>query len=256
MKNQKKLFIATLSILAFTVNAHFQLLLPEKDLVDDVSSPVLFKAIFTHPMDMGPVMKMGKPLQFGVSFQNKKINLLDKIRAYKIDGKSCYKLNYSFKQPGDYIFYIEPAPYWEPAEEKMIIHYTKVVVDVMEAGEGWDNMIGFPVEIEPLTRPYSLYKNNIFQGIVKKNGKVVPFAEVEVEYYNKEKIYKVPHGIYTTQVIKADANGVFSYAMPKAGWWGFAALIDSDKKIKNPQGKEVDVELGALIWVKAKEMKR
>ena len=251
----KKLLVATLSILAFTVNAHFQLLLPEKDIVDDISVPIAVKAIFTHPMDMGPVMEMGKPVQFGVSFQNKKINLLDKLIPYKINGKSCFKLDYTFKQPGDYIFYIEPAPYWEPAEEKMIIHYTKVVVDVMEDGEGWDNMIGFPVEIEPLTRPYSLYKNNIFQGIVKKNGKPVPFAEIEVEYYNKGGKYKAPHGIYTTQLIKADANGVFSYAMPKAGWWGFAALIDGDKKIKNPKGEKVDVELGALIWIKTKEMK-
>ncbi len=252
----KKLLAATLSILAFTVNAHFQLLLADKDIIDDIPALIVIKAIFTHPMNMGPVMEMGKPVQFGVSFQNRKINLLDKIIAYKISGKTCFKLNYTFKQPGDYIFYIEPAPYWEASEEKMIIHYTKVVVDVMEAGEGWNNMIGFPVEIEALTRPYSLYKNNIFQGIVKKGGKAVPFAEVEVEYYNEGKKYKAPYGIYTTQLIKADANGVFSYAMPKAGWWGFAALIDGDKKIKNPQGKKVDVELGALIWVKTKEMKR
>ncbi len=255
MEKKTKIIVGTLSALAFSANAHFQLLIPEKDVVDDISASIAIDAIFSHPMDMGPVMEMKKPLQFGVSLQGNKTNLLDKLKSYKIDNKSCFKMDYKFEQPGDYIFYIEPAPYWEPAEAKMIIHYTKVIVDVMEDGEGWDNMIGFPVEIEPLTRPYSLYKNNIFQGIVKKNGNPVPFAEIEVEYYNKEKKYKVPNSIYTTQVIKADANGVFSYAMPKAGWWGFAALIEGDKKMKNPNGKNVDVELGALIWINAKEMK-
>ena len=43
--------------------------------------------------------------------------------------------------------------------------------------------------------------------------------------------------------------------MPKAGWWAFAALIEGDEPIKNPEGKEVGVELGALIWVKTVDMK-
>ena len=32
------------------------------------------------------------------------------------------------------------------------------------------------------------YAGNVFQGIVKLDGKPVPFAEVEVEYYNINKI--------------------------------------------------------------------
>jgi cobalt/nickel transport protein len=171
-----------------------------------------------------------------------------------VDGKQAYKSSFSFKKPGDYIFYLEPAPYWEPAEQKMIIHYTKVILDVLAAGEGWDEMVGFPVEIEPLVRPYDIYTGNVFRGIVKKDGKPVPFAEVEVEYYNKDKRFEVPADIYTTQVIKADANGTFSYAFPVAGWWGFAALIDGPQ-MENPEGKMVDVELGALIWVKTVDMK-
>ncbi len=250
----KKSIIYVVSAIALNANAHFQLLIPNKDMVDDITKPIGVDVIFSHPMNMGPIMKMKKPVQMGIQFQNKKTNLLDKLQSYEINDKTYFKIEYKFTEPGDYIFYIEPSPYWEPSEEKMIIHYTKVIVDVMEYGEGWDNMIGFPVEIEPLTRPYSLYRNNMFQGIVKKNGKPVPFAEIEVEYYNKDKKYKVPNDTYTTQVIKSDINGVFSYVMPKAGWWGFAALIEGDKKIKNPDGKNVDVELGALIWIKAKDM--
>jgi hypothetical protein len=33
-----------------------------------------------------------------------------------------------------------------------------------------------------------------------------------------------------TQVVKADANGVFTYGVPFAGWWGFAALNTAKKR--------------------------
>ena len=48
---------------------------------------------------------------------------------------------------------------------------------------------------------------------------------------------------------------MFAYAMPRAGWWAFAALVDGDEPMKNPDGEEVPVELGGLIWVKTVDMK-
>ncbi len=58
----------------------------------------------------------------------------------------------------------------------------------------------------------------------------------------------------TRQVIKADSNGVFTYAMSRAGWWGFAALIESDAKSKSPEGRMAPTEPGAVIWVKTIDM--
>ena len=52
-----------------------------------------------------------------------------------------------------------------------------------------------------------------------------------------------------TQTIKADQNGVFTYAAPVAGWWGFAALNTSDEKLIH-NGEKKDIELGAVLWVK------
>ena len=89
---------------------------------------------------------------------------------------------------------------------------------------------------------------------LKKDGQPLPFAEVEVEMYNPDKKYDVPSDVFITQIVKTDANGVFSYAVPKAGWWGFAALVDGEK-MKGADGKDVDVELGGLIWIKAVDMK-
>ena len=80
------------------------------------------------------------------------------------------------------------------------------------------------------------------------NGKAIPYAKVEVEYYNRDKKAKAPTEYMITQMIKADGNGVFTYAAPKAGWWGFSALNRSDEKRKHG-GRDKEVELGAVLWI-------
>ena len=247
---------ATAALVACPAWAHFQVLIPSSDIVTaEGTKTVTLNVVFTHPMEQGPAMEMAAPRQFGVLVGGKRQDLKGSLKPKKVDGKTGYNASYRIKAPGDYVFYIEPAPYWEPAEGKMIVHYTKVVVDAFGAEEGWDAMVGFPVEIEPLVRPYGLWTGNAFRGVVRKDGKPVPFAEIEVEYYNEGKKVGIPADPFITQVIKADASGVFTYVMPRAGWWGFAALVDGDEKMTNPEGKKVDVELGALIWVRTVDMK-
>jgi cobalt/nickel transport protein len=248
--------LGLLLALTAAVRSHFQVLKPSTDVVTaEGSRDVGFDILFTHPMEQGPVMEMARPRQFGVLVGGQKTDLLSTLKARKIDGKTAYASSYKVRRPGDHVFYLEPAPYWEPAEQKMIVHYTKVVVDGMGGGEGWDAMVGLPVEIEPLVRPYGLWTGNVFRGIVKKNGRPVPFAEIEVEYYNEGRKVRIPSDAFVTQVIKADGGGVFCYAMPRAGWWSFAALIDGEDKMKSPEGRMVGVELGALIWVRTVDMK-
>lgn len=255
--HRKSLFVCVALAVAATVAlAHFQVLVPSTDIVTaDGPKVVNFDILFTHPMEQGPVMEMGAPKRFGVFVRGKKHDLISSLKPRRVAGKTAYTANYTIRRPGDHVFFLEPAPYWEPAEGKMIVHYTKVVVNAMGMEEGWDEMVGFPVEIEPLVRPYGLWTGNAFRGIVKKNGKPVPFAEIEVEYLNTNKAVKIPSDPFITQVIKADANGTFTYVMPRAGWWAFAALIDGDVPMKNPAGKQVPVELGALMWVKTVDMK-
>jgi len=235
--------------------AHFQELIPSSDVVS-AGDPrtVRLDAVFTHPMSQGPAMEMAKPARMGVRVNGKTQDLLGQLQSGEVDGKTAWHLDYEIKEPGGYVFFVEPQPYWEPAEEKMIVHYTKVVVDAFAWGDGWDEMVGFPVEIQPLARPYGLWTGNAFRGIVLKNGEPVPFAEVEVEWINDGSVTP-PSEAFETQVIKADAQGVFAYTMPRAGWWGFAALIDGDTPMKAPGGQEVGVEQGALIWVKTVDMK-
>ncbi len=231
--------------------AHFQELIPSEDVVSEDSRMVRLEMTFTHPMERGPVMEMGTPVRFGVLSRGKREDLKDRLQKRSLAGKTAFEATYDFKVPGDYVFFLEPAPYWEPAERKWIIHYTKVVVD-FGAGRGWDKLVGLPVEIEPRVRPYGLWTGNSFSGVVRRHGKPVPHAAVEVEWRNDGSV-RPP--TFATQVIKADERGVFSYTMPRAGWWGFAALVDGDRHMKGPDGKSAPVELGGVIWVKTMDMK-
>lgn len=235
-----------------TAHAHFQQIIPSAD-VAEPGATVNIELVFTHPMERGPVMEMKRPKRFGALIDGKFVDLSGTLKASKRQDKTIWTSSWKPAQPGVGVFYVEPEPYWEPSEGKYIVHHAKVVVDAGATGKDWDAMIGAPVEIEPLVRPTGLWAGNLFQGIVRKDGKPVPFAEIEVEFMNDGSV-KPPNDAFVTQVIKADGNGVFTYAMPRAGWWGFAALIEGEQKMKSPKGDDVPVELGALIWVKATAM--
>ena len=243
---------------AVPAHAHFQMLIPSDDMVSSPAERHLRLDIkFWHPFE-GHGMSMDTPTQFGVHFAGKNIDLRNKLQAHQFMDKGGknrdgFIADYDITKPGDYIFYIEPKPYWEPSEETFIIHYTKVIVNAFGLEQGWDDAVGLKTEIIPLTRPYGLYTNNVFQGIVKLDGKPAPFSKVEVEYYNQDGQLQAPDDPMITQVVKTDANGVFTYAMPRAGWWGFAAL-HHDKKMMEHDGKLYPVEIGALLWVKTVNM--
>lgn len=240
--------------LAVPAQAHFLELIPSADVVDvEGDRKISLDLSFTHPMEGGPAMETAAPVRFGVQTDGGKTDLKASLTAVKRDGKTAYKAEYGFKEPGSHLFYLEPQPYWEPAEKKFIIHYVKVATD-FGGGENWDALIGFPIEIKPLTRPYGLWTGNLFTGVALKNGKPLPGAEIEIEWRNDGSV-KAPSDPFITQTLKADDRGVFSYAMPRAGWWAFNALTESDETLKDPDGKPGKIETGGTIWVKAVDMK-
>jgi cobalt/nickel transport protein len=249
----KRNYAAVLAMVAVLVLsgpalAHFGMLIPSKASVSQSDPKTLDLQIsFSHPMEMVG-MDMARPKAFGVSVGGTKEDLASALKPAQVMGKAAWSARYNLKKPGVYAFYVEPEPYWEPAEDCFIIHYTKTVVPVFGDEEDWDKEVGLKTEITPLARPYGLYAGNVFQGIVKVDGKAVPYAEVEIEFYNKDQNVAVPTEYMVTQVVKADRNGVFTYAAPKAGWWGFAALNTADFKLKK-DGKEKAVEIGAVLWV-------
>ena len=235
--------------------AHFGMVIPSDSMVmQGESKTVVLKMSFSHPFE-GEGMDLVKPTVFSVMANGKKQDLLGDLKKVRIMDHTAWEVYYKVKRPGVYIFYMEPKPYREPAEGCFILHYTKTVVTAFGDDEGWDEEIGLKTEIVPLSKPFGLYAGNVFQGIVKLDGKPVPYAQVEVEYYNKDGKAKAPTDYMVTQTIKADRNGLFTYAAPRAGWWGFAALNQADFKLKHA-GEEKDVELGAVIWIRFHDMNK
>ena len=251
--------VALTGLLAMaTASAQFQMLIPSDNMVSSPAERHLRLDIkFWHPFD-GQGMSMDMPTRFGVYYGRKNIDLRNKLQVHSFvdrgdKERQGFVAEYDITKPGDYIFYIEPKPYWEPSDNDYIIDYTKVIVNAFGLEEGWDDRVGLRTEIVPLTRPYGLYTNNVFQGIVYLYGKPAPFTKVEVEYYNEGGKLMAPDDPMITQVVKTDANGVFTYAMPRAGWWGFAALHHEKKKMEH-DGKKYPVEIGALMWVNTVDM--
>lgn len=255
--------LAALILAAAPALAHFGTITPSDDILTQGESRTLTLEVkFIHPLE-GHYMEMEKPRRFGVLHDGQTTDLLGTLQASR--GKSpdqgeeftFWSSDYRIKRPGDHTFYVEPTPYWEPAEDLFIIHYTKVCVAAFGLEKGWDEPVGLETEIVPMTRPYGLWSGNLFTGQVLLKGKPVPFAEVEIEYLNASpgniSVIHPPSGPYVTQVVKADTNGVFSYAMPKAGWWGFSALNEADRTIKHG-GVEKNVEIGAVYWVHTRDM--
>ncbi len=233
---------------------HFAVILPSDDIIEEKDpKTIILRLYFMHPFEQ-EWMNLEKPKSFFAKIGKEKMDLLKTIREIKVQGKKAWKVSFEVKRPGDHVFFFEMNPYWEEAEEKFIVHCPKVILQAFGKEDIWEEEVGLPVEIIPLTRPYGLWVGNTFRGMVKVKGKPLPFCRVEVEYFNEGKRVKASKSPYITQVIKTDANGVFTYSFPKAGWWGFSAITDAPYKLKK-DGKEYPVELGGIMWIKVREMR-
>lgn len=230
--------------------AHFGMIIPKAPVADMDQKSITLEFSFSHPFG-GEGMNLVRPKAAGVAFEGQITDLLGALAPAKVMDHDAFTLDYAFKRPGVYTFFMEPQPYWEPAEDVSIIHYTKVSVAAFGGDEGWDEPVGLKTEIVPMLRPFGNWAGNTFVGQVLLDGKPVPGAEVEVELYNQGR-FAMPSEYHETQVVKADDQGVFVFTCPQPGWWGFAALSEADYTLpaaSGPdKGKDKGVELGAVFW--------
>jgi cobalt/nickel transport protein len=265
----KKLFTCTTVLgvlfwMSLPVQAHFQTIYtPESAL--ERGGAIELKIFFTHPFEAGHTMDMGQPEEFFVVHKGRKTDLLDSLKPItwtSLDNSGqAYEASYRLRGMGDNVFCLVPTPYYESEEGIYIQQITKMVVNTAGFPTDWDFEIGLPTEIVPLDKPYALWTGNVFRGVVKSDGKPVPYAEIEVEYMNHEPLMdknafareakaEAPQNAFVTMGIKANKEGEFTFGIPKAGWWGFCALGSGpDKEYK---GKELSQD--ALIWVQARDM--
>lgn len=231
--------------------AHFGLIIPNESVIEDEKDANLnLQLKFTHPFEHH-IMNLVEPKEVFVDINGKRTNLIKNLKEHKQDLITWWSLDYKVTKPGIYSFVMDPKPYFEPAEDTFIRHISKTVIDAYGYGEGWDKPLDLKAEILPLTRPFGLYKGNIFTGKVLYKGKPAKNVTVEVEYKNDANL-KAPSEDHITQEVKTNELGEFSFVMPLAGWWGFAALIEDDKKLSH-DGKDYPVELGAVLWVETKD---
>lgn len=240
--------VALLLAVSSQAQAHFGMVIPSVNIVSPQKKSVDFSLSFSHPFEMIG-MDQAKPAKFYVVKDGKAQDLAASLAKTAVMGHQAWHTSYKVRRPGVYQFVMEPAPYWEAAEDLSIIHYTKTIIAAYGADSGWDEPVGLPTEIVPLTRPFANYRGNSFTGQVLMAGKAVANAEVEVEFYNQDGRLQAPSDYHVTQVVKADERGIFTFTCPLQGWWGFAALNEAKYTLPDPDGKAKGVELGAVLWV-------
>jgi len=238
---------ALLALWPALAQAHFGLILPDDPMItQDEGREVALTFGFVHPFEQFG-MEMAPPGRVIVRHPGGTEDITETLSPRPVLGERGFRADYRLSRPGAYAFAMEPMPYWEPGEDKYILHYSKTYISAFDSDQGWQEPLGLKTEIQPLTRPFGLWEGNIFQGRVLRDGAPVPLAQVEVEYYNLEG-RQAPAEVMITQTIQADESGVFAYAPPGPGWWGFAALTEADYTIARA-GDAKPVELGAVIWV-------
>ena len=259
--------------LAMPVRGHFQLLYTEEAALNGGQATELL-LLFTHPAHGGPNMDMGVPEAFYVVSQRGQeaaavtTDLTEYLEPITWNGEQGPSQAYEARLPravtrslGDYVFVLQPAPYYESGEDKYIQQFTKMMMNIGGVPGNWAEPVGLPTEILPLDKPYANWTGGVFRGLVLSAGRPVPNAELEVEYINyapdlsghsfaPEPDVVLPQGSFGTMSIRANDRGEFTIGLPRAGWWGICALaVGPDTE---HEGKPLSQD--AVIWVHVKDM--
>ena len=239
-----------LTLPAAPARAHFGMVIPSVPVVEEAAdAEIKLDLRFWHPFE-NKGLNLAEPKKFQVWLKGRPEDLKPALRKGQDRGFQTWSAAYRINRPGLHAFTLEPAPYWEPAEDIFIIHYSKVYVGAFGDDDGWaEPLPGLKTEIVPLVKPDALYAGNVFTGRVLLEGQPVAGAEVEVQWYPGPGLAgQAPFEAMTTQSVKADAEGLFSYAAPRSGWWGLAALTEADFTLPQ-EGQDKAVELGAVLWL-------
>ncbi len=242
--------------------AHFQLVYtPDVNL--EAPAEVPFKLLFWHPLENGHAMDMGQPEEFFYVFKGERTSLMDLLRPATFHGahndSQAYEATVKVRRNGDYIFALVPAPYYEEGEDIYIQQLTKSFLNKGGLPTGWAEPVGLPTEIVPLNKPTNVIAGSTFSGVLLADGKPVAGAEIEIEYLaavpdmatnraGDPTVSPMPGGAI---VAITDERGVFSFGIPKAGFWGFAAL--GSGPVKEHAGKELSQD--AVIWIRAFDLR-
>jgi len=150
--------------------AHFGMVIPSDNMVmQDDKKRIEIHLSFSHPFEMAG-MPLEKPNKFFAVKNGVKSNLKKKLKKIKIMGNRAWKAKYHVKRPGAYTFIMEPVPYWEPAEDCYIIHYTKTVIAAFGDDEGWEREVALKTCPERIPSEICTYFSCHFSNFTHKTA--------------------------------------------------------------------------------------
>lgn len=271
VKSARALALTLAAGLAQTVQAHF-LVMHTPEMLLSRSADIDMAIVFTHAFDGGPTMELSGLENF-YAMQLKagdeemtRIDLMEYLTPIDwADGDhtvQAYKANIpriTMRSLGDYQVVAQPEPYYEAEEDIYIQQITKVIMNVGGAPTNWDQTLGLPAEIQALGKPYINWEGGVFTGRVLSHDEPVAGAEIEIEYLNQHPnleaaaftdgpFIEAAGPGYEYVSVRSDENGYFTMGLPKAGWWGIAALgVGSDTE---HNGKEMSQD--AVLWLEVR----
>ena len=242
--------------------AHFQLVYTPETMVEKPGD-VPVGLIFWHPFENGHAMDMARPEQVFALSHGRRIDLTPSLSEATFKGAqneaAAWRATVPVRKMGDYVLVTIAAPYYEQSEDLYIQQFAKSYLNLGQLPSDWADPVGLATEIVPLDKPYNIPAGGIFTGRVLSQGKPVAGAEIEVEYLAAAPdLESFSAGPATTEplpggalVVTSDENGYFTYGLPRAGVWGFAALGTGPESAH--EGKALSQD--AVIWVRAWDMK-
>lgn len=168
------------------------------------------------------------------------------------DGKevTAFRAEFEAGERGDYLIAFTSPLRFEGEEEGFTQDHGRATVHV-QAQRGWERLVGHPLEVAPLTRPYGLPRGSTFLARALLDGQPLEGAAVEVERYNPAPPAKLPEGEFITRAARSGPGGLIACTLDEAGWWGVTVTRRHGARTRD--GKEYPLTLRSTLWVYAGE---
>ncbi|MBL4844330.1 MAG: DUF4198 domain-containing protein [Planctomycetes bacterium] len=240
-----------------TALAHFPIVETEKGVVG-IERPVVFLLSSGHPFmnDRVDAPKIGR---VGVYPPDRRFRSLSKTTVAVVTslGTKAYRVTHVPKFSGDWIYSFHCGETLEKPQRR-VADYVKVILHVRHetgAQVGWRRVIGDPMEIVPMTRPYLIPVGSVFRGKVVFNSKLGPRdfksrpmleGVVEAESYTPDRRPGHSYLPANRLGVTTDRNGVFAITLPTRGWWLLTVATDGGP---GEQGLSKVSQRRASLWV-------
>lgn len=230
---RKNLIAAALLGLAGAALAHFPILVPAAPWAELEQETELTYA-FGHPFEAERAPAR-RPIRWTVFAPGgASVDLLPGLPA----GETAdpWRARWTPRERGDHVV-ATTGPVGEH-DGKRYQDFAKLVVHVPSVEAGWERVIGDPLEVVPLTRPYGIEPGGSFRAEVLGDGQPLAGCQVQVEFLNAAAPDPLPPEPFVTRVERTDRAGAFSTTLERAGWWILSARRETKDGVQR-----------AALWV-------